>query len=1075
MTQDDDDDDAARRRQEINLFAAMARGGSFYDPTPIVPSPQQQQQEEKAGEEEGGGDDESVTRITDPTTTTTTNNDGDNAAVQEHQQQQQQQEQQSSSTQDSAAMFREAANAIENTGTFAMSSLPKDSVANSNLEAAAAALAGEDPHLALVSEPPNFKPPPATRIATERKEWKPVRMHAERVLLPRTLFFGPLLPPHVLQQCQRLVAQAMDAQHLDRNDPQLLSKLPPPIRNLIGVIDTYGYGLSAIPNYQEEESKVNKINNDKEQQQDDFYVGSPYLWTIQPVWGDITRAERELERKRRKIAAKRKKQNDQNRGESESKLMVEDETLAEDVDTRGSLSERNLFASWATGGQQQQDDGSASLHPREDDDDVDDDGSGPNIRLEDFDSEASIEFAAPPVSSPLNDKDLFSQIARGEVTEDTFNSSIHHTPEQSQFSAWARGSSDADSTTTTTTTTTAVSEQSRFSQWARDTGRGGGGSFVLHHSTTDFGTFREVNPIGDDSDDDDSVVGSELKKKVGMNEHLDAALASFAADPSSPAADVTVTESITAEESAALLSHLGQTTPGGRPLTNLEMTNGCVPLYGCDDPALPSESDLGIHETKEDQIRSLELRRTQEIVEKYATPDIFGPVACPNPATNPDDNHSWQSRTTPSIRPVGTQPTVSGHAVGNGLLPVPESPMLETRKGIKSKGSGGDSASHSGRSSVAGSARSASSTKSGSSKRRRGHGRNSRYSTYTRHGWWNTKPQDDTDGGNASAVPLHVGDLADQDETEMDMEVPLQLPPTSHSADRVSVITGLSPTPEDLKKENFPLSHLHAATSMANSVPFLSDRPPSWRYLQIDTKAVGFQSIEGEIEPLFCSLAIYHVETVSSNGYKGSAPAPNVEKCGRITEALHFDVVTDEEVEGRCSGSIWPYLTDEEKRLDGNVPEERRTQGTRCGLFPVPSNYNIANLYAILIVGKVASEGGATVYMGEKDATDPKGTPPRAKNQDTDKLRGKAEVASDRHGHFLTPFSFGVAPLLQVFGTDVPSVPSSRAVQIPLFQLTPGQGERPIIDHIMVMLYPRYVTHATLGRPSIWHLTLFCF
>jgi len=53
------------------------------------------------------------------------------------------------------------------------------------------------------------------------------------------------------------------------------------------------------------------------------------------------------------------------------------------------------------------------------------------------------------------------------------------------------------------------------------------------------------------------------------------------------------------------------------------------------------------------------------------------------------------------------------------------------------------------------------------------------------------------------------------------------------------------------------------------------------------------------------------------------------------------------------------------------------------------------------------------------------------------------------------PFAFGVAPLLQVFGADNPIVASSRAVQIPLFRFSAGQGERQIIDHIMVMLYPR--------------------
>jgi len=74
---------------------------------------------------------------------------------------------------------------------------------------------------------------------------------------------------------------------------------------------------------------------------------------------------------------------------------------------------------------------------------------------------------------------------------------------------------------------------------------------------------------------------------------------------------------------------------------------------------------------------------------------------------------------------------------------------------------------------------------------------------------------------------------------------------------------------------------------------------------------------------------------------------------------------------------------------------------------------------------------------------------------DIARLKAHAEKVSNRHGKILVPFSFGVAPILQVFGADIPIVASSRAVQIPLFRFSPGLGERQIIDHIMVMLYPR--------------------
>lgn len=123
--------------------------------------------------------------------------------------------------------------------------------------------------------------------------------------------------------------------------------------------------------------------------------------------------------------------------------------------------------------------------------------------------------------------------------------------------------------------------------------------------------------------------------------------------------------------------------------------------------------------------------------------------------------------------------------------------------------------------------------------------------------------------------------------------------------------------------------------------------------------------------------------------------------------------------------------------------ETERLQGTRCGVFPIPSNLNVANLYAVLIVHKVVSD--------EADL-DPYLKPGKPIN-DLERLRNSAAKNSSRRGDFVLPFAFGVAPLLQVFGTDNPTVASSRAVQIPLFHFS--EGERQIIDHIMVMLFPR--------------------
>jgi hypothetical protein len=162
---------------------------------------------------------------------------------------------------------------------------------------------------------------------------------------------------------------------------------------------------------------------------------------------------------------------------------------------------------------------------------------------------------------------------------------------------------------------------------------------------------------------------------------------------------------------------------------------------------------------------------------------------------------------------------------------------------------------------------------------------------------------------------------------------------------------------------------------------------------------------------------------------------------------LNFDVVTDNDIEVSCRSALWPYLDGRE-----DVPASERTQGTRCGVFPIPANLNLANLYAIIIVRKVFSDDAdIDPYMLPSESSESLGAP----TVDLPTYRSMANRASQRHGKILTPFAFGVAPILQVFGTDLPTVAASRAVGIPLFRLKPGLGDRPIIDHIMVMLYPR--------------------
>ena len=251
-------------------------------------------------------------------------------------------------------------------------------------------------------------------------------------------------------------------------------------------------------------------------------------------------------------------------------------------------------------------------------------------------------------------------------------------------------------------------------------------------------------------------------------------------------------------------------------------------------------------------------------------------------------------------------------------------------------------------------------------------------------------------------------------------------------------------------------------------------------------------------------MAIWHVEiapsTVSTGGTDGRAtsssssvasshaiPVPNFRRSGRITESLCFDVVSEPEVADKCSPSLWPRVGGDYddgiggssnvpgsstsprnvvvRRASSNnkvfkdgipitVPESERLCGTRCGVFPLPSNFSISNLYAVLIVHKgLGEESELDAYL--KLDSESKLSASKQPNLDLGKLRSKAERSSERLGRFVMPFAFGVAPLLQVIGADVPTIPSSRAVQIPLFELDAGRGEKPIIDHIMVMLHPR--------------------
>jgi hypothetical protein len=901
------------------------------------------------------------------------------------------------------SMFAKAAAATtDNSGTFNFTAPTNNRNGNSNLEAAAAAL--EDPEPA---------PPPAPASSISLPSSQPNRgmmplqstpsspMHAQQVFLPKPLFFGAIMPPRLLKEAREIVKEAIKEQTIADKDQTLrVNRLRPEVRNLISAIRTYGHGVSILPGGEQS------------------YRGTPYVSVFAPVWGDGA-PHHDLESDATDsdpsaapeaastsptsaspftpatmTAEPSKEAPEQSTSPGQSSGEQKSPALAPAVD----VSERDLFSMWARGGGEDGSVNSAGSQPRTAD------------SSSKSDDDMILETAAP---APMSDQDLFSH--------------------------WARGESPSISNSNSQTSLT----------------NNNMGSSLVFDSSANSGTFMPIPLLPQEGDsDDDSVVGSELKRKVGVNEHLNAALASLEAEwnPSS-------NDQAGQPSDPEMLTQVPLTTDGGRALTNMELMNGCTPLFGVDDSPLPVEADLGIHETKDEQQRSNEQRRNQSIIEKCVPQNIFGPIACPCPSLGPDDCHSWSSRSTPSQRL--TTPTSAGGSSGRlGVLPTPESASIK-RGHDKSPSPSSDSIKSGGRKGkmVSPKGKSASPPKLPYG----------RFDSRARYGWWNIPEEEKSEKSTENGVGKDGA-------VEPEPAHPLQLPPMEHGSSALLVHTRLEPSPEKLCEQNRPLSHLHAATSLAQTLPFLSDRPSSYRYLQVDTQAVGFPALGGEVEPLFCTMAIYNVETVSPAGNGPNvAPMPDIQRCGKVTETLNFDVVSDPDVERRCFGSLWPYAQNqlEEKKSvlsqikrvssvsqgsnlpSSKLPESEMLQGTRCGVFPLPSNLNVSNLYVVLIVHKVISEGsdfeaylrpGKPVVGADKARQD---------KVDLETLRSRAEKASKKQWNFLMPFAFGVAPLLQVFGADVPVVASSRAVQIPLFRFSAGLGERQIIDHIMVMLYPR--------------------
>ena len=250
---------------------------------------------------------------------------------------------------------------------------------------------------------------------------------------------------------------------------------------------------------------------------------------------------------------------------------------------------------------------------------------------------------------------------------------------------------------------------------------------------------------------------------------------------------------------------------------------------------------------------------------------------------------------------------------------------------------------------------------------------------------------------------------------------------------------------------------------------------------------------------------------------------PSFGRCGRITESLRFDVVSEAEVETKCRRALWPNLEPEDynspastststsasasssphsttdqhqhkhkqkHKTKTKAKQEDSFQGTRCGVFPLPSNFKFSELHAVLIVHKTLCEDSELAIYHDTKTKKPKKNSSSHNHHDnndnestssshcqdsnnnknnknnnnnnnnnnndkginsTELSRHRARTGNyaDRLGQFLTPFAFGVAPLVDIIATEAPSRPTAQGVKIPLFKMVAGRGERPIVEHIL--------------------------
>ena len=931
----------------------------------------------------------------------------------------------------------------------------------------------------------------------------PTQPYMEKVLIPRPLFFGYHLPPRVTAEAERAaelyttptdfyelenkeedaaVIPPPDSPHVDNTESstsnaddssvmsnislsslagaggrRLESNIQPCCRNFEGAIEAFGFGVNPFrSNFSFiHDNMVDTVNthNSKgtEDTNDELRGPHPYVSIYSPVWEEWAMAAR--------AKARRKKGRflDEQAAAEEEARAIQEESIntalkkQQQQQESTSMSRRRHKKSMSMDFMDslcQSSTGEVSESTTRQTKDLQ-----TTFNTVDTATVSSTFSYNETSKTDSSANDMFLQYARAGSVEgvidvvkegDTTTKSPQDSTSdfsQNQFLKYARAGAVVDEGSGTFVGTPKASQdtndkttndfQDMFLQYARagsadGATTGGAGSFVGGQGTFVSSKTSSVTPSMDSSTfvqaikssdgvDDDEIVAAEERTTVGLNDNISAAAAMLAGN-SGDDDDADVTRGIDTSMFLAAGGGVKSANKYGRPYSNYELTGGCTPKYGCDDPSLPHESDLGVFETKEEEKRSAERRRERNMIADFAVPGIMPHITCPTYCSDVDDCTSYNCRQDEHDSGSKNNTTLinldgeSNYPDNGASVQRHKSPLYEA----------------------------------------------------SRIAWWNLPDSYDGTSIAANSDESNTAGISSNDNHRPASAA--EVFPALDDPIPLDVQTGLWPSMRLLRENNMSGSRSHPATSTARFVPHLSDRPPSVRHLQIDTTAVGFPKLGGEIEPMFCKLAIYHFEmsvekisrtdsdSVSTN--TSSAPSPNLERCGRVTETLNFDIVQDLKVIQKCKDALWPYSNnDVDVHGTSNLPsdDDPQTEGTSCGMFPLPANLSISNLYAVIVVEKVMAESSDMKPYYKPSRHEP------ATHEETDlaTLRANAAKACEQYGQFTTPFAFGVVPLKHIIGDESPKVPASRAVQIPLFKFDPERGPQSIFDHILLMLHPR--------------------